>query len=133
VGRVHAHPRGGAGRHLAHLRQYALRALGFDPALAPYDAYAHYLAAGALILMATINVVGLRWGSLVQNVTTVAKYGGLVIIVLLAFTLASPRPAAISPRPRRRGAFRCRRSAWRWCRCSGRSTGGATSPRSRAK
>ena len=71
--------------------QYFLRALGFDPSVAPYDAYAHYVAAVALALMATINVVGLKWGSLVQNVTTVAKYGGLVIIILLAFALGLPK------------------------------------------
>lgn len=71
--------------------QYFLRALGFDPSIAPYDAYAHYVAAAALALMATINVVGLKWGSLVQNVTTVAKYGGLVIIILLAFALGLPK------------------------------------------
>ncbi|MBL0939249.1 MAG: amino acid permease [Gemmatimonadaceae bacterium] len=71
--------------------QYFLRALGFDPSIAPYDAYAHYVAAGALTLMATINVLGLKWGSLVQNITTVAKYGGLVIIILLAFALGLPQ------------------------------------------
>jgi basic amino acid/polyamine antiporter, APA family len=71
--------------------QYFLRALGFDPSVAPYDAYAHYVAAVALALMATINVVGLKWGSLVQNVTTIAKYGGLVIIILLAFALGLPK------------------------------------------
>ncbi len=71
--------------------QYFLRALGIDPSVAPYDAYAHYIAAAALVLMATINVVGLKWGSLVQNITTVAKYGGLVIIVLLALTLGLPK------------------------------------------
>ncbi len=71
--------------------QYFLRALGFDPSIAPYDAYAHYVAAVALALMATINVVGLKWGSLVQNVTTAAKYGGLVIIILLAFALGLPK------------------------------------------
>lgn len=71
--------------------QYFLRALGFDPSVAPYDAYAHYVAAAALALMATINVIGLKWGSLVQNVTTVAKYGGLVIIILLAFALGLPK------------------------------------------
>lgn len=70
--------------------QYALRAVGIDPSVAPYDDYAHYLAAAALVLMATINVVGLRWGSLVQNVTTIAKYGGLVIIVILALALGLP-------------------------------------------
>lgn len=71
--------------------EYFIRALGYDPSTAPYDNYAHYLAAGALALMATINVVGLRWGSLVQNLTTIAKYGGLVIIVLLAFIIGLPK------------------------------------------
>jgi amino acid transporter len=71
--------------------QYLLRALGFDPSVAPYDAHAHYVAAAALALMATINVIGLKWGSLVQNVTTVAKYGGLVLIILLAFALGLPK------------------------------------------
>lgn len=71
--------------------EYAIRAMGMDPSLAPYDSYAHYLAAGALGLMAAINVAGLRWGALVQNITTIAKYGGLVIIVLLAFALGLPK------------------------------------------
>lgn len=71
--------------------EYAMRALGFDPSVAPYDSYAHYLAASTLALMAFINIVGLKWGSLVQNVTTVAKYGGLVLIVLLALILGLPK------------------------------------------
>ncbi|MEN9509224.1 MAG: hypothetical protein RLZZ621_1787 [Gemmatimonadota bacterium] len=71
--------------------QYALRAFGLDPSQAPYDTYAHWLAAAALILMATINVVGLRWGALVQNFTTAAKYGGLLVIVALALILGLPQ------------------------------------------
>ena len=71
--------------------QYALRALGYDPLVAPYDSYAHWLAAGALVLMATINVVGLRWGALVQNITTAAKYFGLLAIVALALALGLPQ------------------------------------------
>jgi basic amino acid/polyamine antiporter, APA family len=70
--------------------QYLMRALGFNPSTAPYDTYSHWVAALALALMATINVLGLKWGSLVQNVTTVAKYGGLLIIILLAFSLGLP-------------------------------------------
>ncbi len=70
--------------------EYLLRGLGYDPAVAPYDQVAHYVAAGALALMATINVVGLRWGALVQNVTTLAKYGGLMAIVVLALALGLP-------------------------------------------
>ncbi len=71
--------------------EYALRGLGFNPAIAPYDTYAHWIAAATLALMAVINVVGLKWGALVQNFTTVAKYGGLMIIVLLALILGLPK------------------------------------------
>ncbi len=71
--------------------EYAMRGIGFDPALEPYATYARFLAAAALALMATINIVGLRWGSMVQNATTIAKYGGLLIIILLAFALGLPK------------------------------------------
>jgi amino acid transporter len=70
--------------------EYSLRALGYDPSLAPYDSYARYLAAAALGLMALVNVVGVQWGALVQNVTTIAKYGGLLLIAGLAFSLGLP-------------------------------------------
>ena len=70
--------------------EYALRGLGYDPVKAPYDTYAHWVAAGALGLMATVNIVGLKWGALVQNVTTLAKYGGLMFIVVLALALGLP-------------------------------------------
>ena len=69
---------------------YFFRVLGHDPKNAPYDTYVHYVAAGAIALTATFNYVGLRWGSLVQNLTTLAKYGGLMFIVLLAFALGLP-------------------------------------------
>ncbi len=70
--------------------EYALRGLGFDPSIAPYDSYAHYLAAAALFSMGAVNIVGVRWGALVQNVTTLAKYGGLMLIVVLALVLGLP-------------------------------------------
>lgn len=71
--------------------EYFVRGLGIDPTMEPYATYARFLAAGTLALMATINIVGLKWGSLVQNVTTIAKYGGLLIIILLAFALGLPK------------------------------------------
>ena len=71
--------------------EYLLRGLGYDPSLAPYDGYAHYVAAVALAVIATLNIVGLKWGSLVQNLTTIAKYGGLLIIIMLAFALGLPK------------------------------------------
>ena len=70
--------------------EYFLRVLG-DDANAPRHAdYVHYVAAIAIALTATFNYVGLKWGSLVQNLTTLAKYGGLLFIIVLAFAVGLP-------------------------------------------
>ena len=71
--------------------EYFLRVIGFDPSVEPYRTYVHYIAAAAILLTATFNYVGVRWGSLVQNLTTVAKYGGLLFIILLALAVGLPR------------------------------------------
>jgi APA family basic amino acid/polyamine antiporter len=71
--------------------EYAVRGVGFDPSVEPYATYARFLAAGTIAFMATVNVVGLRYGSLVQNLTTIAKYGGLLVIIALAFALGLPK------------------------------------------
>jgi len=70
--------------------EYSLRVMGFDPSVAPYSDYAHYVAAAAIALTAGFNYVGVRWGALVQNATTLAKYGGLLFIILLALALGLP-------------------------------------------
>jgi amino acid transporter len=71
--------------------EYMLRVTGRDPGLAPYDSYVHYVAAAAILLTATFNYVGLKWGSLVQNITTLAKVGALLLIIVLAFALGLPQ------------------------------------------
>lgn len=71
--------------------EYFMRVLGYDTSVAPYDWYVHLIAAVAIAVTATFNYVGLRWGSLVQNVTTLAKYGGLLFIVVLALSLGLPQ------------------------------------------
>ena len=71
--------------------EYFFRVLGHDTTVAPYSDWVHYVAAVAIAITAAFNYVGVRWGSLVQNVTTLAKYGGLVFIILLAFALGLPR------------------------------------------
>jgi basic amino acid/polyamine antiporter, APA family len=70
--------------------EYFWRVLGYDPTIEPYATYVHWVAAVAIALTATFNYVGVRWGSLVQNLTTLAKYGGLLFIILLAFALGLP-------------------------------------------
>jgi amino acid transporter len=71
--------------------EYFLRVLGYDPAVAPYSDYVHYVAAVAIALTAMFNYLGVRWGSLVQNLTTLAKYGGLLFIIALALSLGLPK------------------------------------------
>src|SRR6185437_12831909 len=38
--------------------EYLLRVLGYDPTIAPYDGWVHYIAAVAIALTATFNYVG---------------------------------------------------------------------------
>jgi len=71
--------------------EYCLRVLGFTTASPHYVGYVHYLAAIAIVVTASFNYVGMRTGSLVQNITTVAKYFGLLFIVVLAISLGLPR------------------------------------------
>ena len=71
--------------------EYMLRVTGRDPSIAPYDSAVHYVAAIAIVLTATFNYVGLKWGSLVQNITTLAKVGALLLIIVLAFALGLPQ------------------------------------------
>lgn len=71
--------------------EYFMRVLGVDPRVAPNDTYVHYIAALAIVLTATFNYVGLKTGSLVQNLTTIAKYFGLLFIIVLALAIGLPR------------------------------------------
>ena len=71
--------------------EYLIRVLGNDPRIAPYSRYVHYVAAAAIVLTAGFNYVGIKWGSLVQNVTTLAKTGALVLIIVLALAIGLPQ------------------------------------------
>lgn len=71
--------------------EYFLRVLGFNPSVAPYDAWVHYVAAVAIAVTAVFNYVGLRTSAIVQNTTTIAKYFGLLFIIVLAISLGLPR------------------------------------------
>jgi amino acid transporter len=71
--------------------EYLLRVLGFDPGMKPYSDWVHYVAAVAIVLTAVFNYIGVRWSSLVLNLTTLAKYGGLLFIIAVALLLGLPR------------------------------------------
>jgi APA family basic amino acid/polyamine antiporter len=71
--------------------EYLIRVLGYDPRVAPYSRYVHYVAAVAIVLTATFNYVGIKWGSLVQNITTLAKTGAVLVIIVLALAIGLPQ------------------------------------------
>ncbi len=50
-----------------------------------------FIAAGAILLTGFFNVVGVRVGSAFTNLTVVAKYGGLLFIIIVAFALGLPQ------------------------------------------
>ena len=70
--------------------EYFVRVLGHDPRVAPYDDYVHYIAATAIALTAIFNLVGVRLAALVQNGTTVAKYGALLFIIIVSLAMGLP-------------------------------------------
>ncbi|MBI1722402.1 MAG: amino acid permease [Gemmatimonadetes bacterium] len=63
--------------------EYLLRSLGYDPAAG----LVHYVAAGAIVVTAVFNYVGVRWSAILLNLTTGAKYLALTLLFLLAFVL----------------------------------------------
>lgn len=74
--------------------EYFLRLIGRESA-----AGVHYVAAGAILVVAVFNIVGVRLGALVQNLTTGTKYGALVLLVLAAFLIGGHNPAPAPTRP----------------------------------
>ncbi|HXF41902.1 MAG TPA: amino acid permease [Blastocatellia bacterium] len=55
----------------------------------------HYVAAGAIVIVAVFNILGVQMGAIVQNLTTAGKYGALVILVLAAFLIGGNNPAPV--------------------------------------
>jgi amino acid transporter len=70
---------------------YFLRVIGFDPTVAPYDGYARYVSAIAIVAMGAVNILGVRLGGWTIGITTIAKYGGLLFIVFIALAIGLPR------------------------------------------
>lgn len=71
--------------------EYFLRLLNIENAKA-----VHYVAAGAILLVGTFNFLGVKFGALVQNLTTGAKYLALVVLVAAAFLIGANNPAPAS-------------------------------------
>jgi amino acid transporter len=71
--------------------EYFHRVLGIDPIAPEHVMQVRVGAALAILVTGMFNIRGVRLGSALINLTTVAKYGGLLFIVLIAFTLGWPK------------------------------------------
>ena len=71
--------------------EYFFRVTGQNPQAPDKVLAVRWFAAFAIALTAGFNVVGVRFASNVSNVTVVAKYGGLVFIVLVALFVGLPK------------------------------------------
>jgi APA family basic amino acid/polyamine antiporter/L-type amino acid transporter 9 len=71
--------------------EYFIRVTGNDPSAAPYSGYVHYIAATAILFSGAASYFGVRKAGTIQNVTTIAKVGGLVAIIAVAFALGLPK------------------------------------------
>lgn len=70
--------------------EYFFRVIGRNPQAAEEAMRVRWTAVGAILVTALFNVVGVRTSSTVVNLTVLAKYGGLVFIVLIALAWGIP-------------------------------------------
>lgn len=71
--------------------QYSLRLSGIPESHKSYPSWSAGLAIAAIVLVAAANVFGVKFGSRIQNLTTIAKVVGLLALIVLALGLALPR------------------------------------------
>jgi amino acid transporter len=71
--------------------EYFHRVIGIDPVAPEHVMQVRFGAAAAILVTGTFNILGVRLGSTVINLTVLAKYGGLLFIVLIAFAIGLPQ------------------------------------------
>ena len=74
--------------------EYLMRSLGYDPAA--YGRATDCVAAGAIVVAAAINIRGVQIGAAIAGISTIAKFGALVLLVLAAFVLGQNHGAAVA-------------------------------------
>jgi amino acid transporter len=71
--------------------EYSHRVLGIDPIAPEHVMQVRVGAALAILVTGVLNIRGVRLGAAVINLTVLAKYGGLMFIVLIAFAIGWPQ------------------------------------------
>ena len=84
--------------------EYFLHVFGHTHAGGGSDPLVHYVAAATIALVGWLNYRGVRWGTLLQNTTTIIKCTGLLALIVLALSIghhtdAAPAAAAVTTAP----------------------------------
>jgi amino acid transporter len=69
--------------------------LGYFTSLS--DSQIHYFAAGAIVLVGLFNYLGVNYASIVMNFITIAKYGALFLLGVLAFAVGEGSAEHFTP------------------------------------
>jgi len=74
--------------------EYLFRSMGYDPAA--YPTATDYVAAGALVAAAIINIRGVQLGAMVAGASSAAKFSALALLVVASFVLGGGAGASPS-------------------------------------
>jgi basic amino acid/polyamine antiporter, APA family len=77
--------------------EYLLRSFGFSPLAG--SSIVNYVAALAIVFTTIVNVRGVQLGAVLSGVSSIAKFGGLCLLVLLTVVLRSPDAYAVAELP----------------------------------
>jgi amino acid transporter len=72
--------------------EYLLRSFGFSPPAG--SSIVNYVAALSIAVTTIVNVRGVQLGAVLSDVSSIAKFGGLTLLVLMSFALGSPQAHA---------------------------------------
>lgn len=70
--------------------EYARRVMGFGEVGVPW------MAAVAILVLGVGNIVSIRWAAAVQNVSTVAKVGAILLLAVVAFAFGDAAQGALA-------------------------------------
>jgi amino acid transporter len=77
--------------------EYLLRSFGFSPAAG--SSIVNYVAAAAIVVTTLVNVRGVQLGAVLSGLSSIAKFAGLALLVLVSFALGSGDAAAAATAP----------------------------------
>lgn len=74
--------------------EYFFRVMGLNPEAVEHVMHVRWTAAAAIVVTSVFNIAGVRAASAIVNFTVLAKYGGLMFIVVVALAYGIPHGGA---------------------------------------